>query len=145
MSGVSSRLHHDDGHPGVLEPIDCVADQASRNAATLKIGIHRNHVDLAHLILGVEFQRDESGNSRLLRCDPYVYVRGRADRCDCAPLSRAPIIAIERTINGGKHCLLERFEHGLPGPKRQADDRIELRVLEALDRQLESSTLLRCH
>ncbi len=61
MPRVSPGLHHRDGHPGVLEPLDRVAGQAGRDTATLKIGINRDHVDLAHLILGMEFQRDESG------------------------------------------------------------------------------------
>src|SRR5262245_5472702 len=87
----------------------------------------------------MELQRNESSSSGLLRCNPDVHVFVRANRFDRLPLSRAPVITIERAINGGAHRILKRVEHRLPGAKRQPDDRIELGVVIGFDHHLSGS------
>ena len=87
----------------------------------------------------MELQGNESDGSRLLRCDPHVYVPICANGFDRSPLSYAPIITIECAIDGGFHRRPERFKHGFPGTQGQPYDRVELGVLEGLNHHLKTA------
>ena len=54
MAGVVARLHHGHLHARRADDVESVVDEFASNAPALEHGVDRQHVDLAHLVFGVD-------------------------------------------------------------------------------------------
>jgi hypothetical protein len=130
MSLVRAGSESGDVHSFHAHVLDAPFHQPRCDAAPLVARVDSHHVHHAHsLVKCVQGDGGKSDDTPVHDSDEHVALVARARRTHGLALSRPPVRLVETSEDRVAEHPPHRFEHGLPGSKREVDDRLQVGIV----------------